>query len=98
MQPKKAWEPIDLSDCGMVTEVSEVHLKKARCARNSAGQPAGFPLRVGGGQEERTGPMFVTEWGMVSEASAVSRKALKPMFMTESGMVTEVSTAQPSKA
>ena len=40
-----------------------------------AGQPTGSFDEWGGGQEERTSPMDVTESGIVTEVSAVSRKA-----------------------
>ena len=55
----------------MVTDLSLMEKTKARCARNSAGQPAGSLDEWGGGREERTGPMDVTESGMVTEVSAV---------------------------
>ena len=58
----------------MVTEVSAVP-PKAFCARNSAGQPAGSLDEWGGGREERTAPMDVTEAPMVTEVIRVSAKA-----------------------
>ena len=56
----------------MVTEVSAV-FRKACCARNSAGQPAGSLDEWDGWREERTWPMDVTESPMVTEVSAVAR-------------------------
>ena len=53
----------------MMTEVSGVPAK-AHCAQNSTGQPTGSLDEWGGGQEERTPPMDVTESPMVTEVSA----------------------------
>ncbi len=66
---------MDVTELPMVTEVSAV-LRKAFCARNSAGQPTVSLDEWGGGREKRTGPMDSTEPGMVTEVSAVSAKAL----------------------
>ena len=62
---------MDVTESGMVTEVSAV-FRKAFCARNSAGQPADSLDEWGGGREERTVPMDVTESPMVAEVSAIT--------------------------
>ena len=51
----------------MHTFVSAVADQNANCARNSAGQPTGSLDEWGGGREERTLPMDVTESPMVTE-------------------------------
>ena len=57
-------------ESGMMTEVRSVD-RKAYCARNSAGQPAGSLDEWGGGREERNLPMDETETPMGTEVSAV---------------------------
>ena len=59
---------MDVTESGIVTEVSAVS-RTASCARNSAGQPVGSLDEWGGGREERTLPMYLTELGMVTEVS-----------------------------
>ena len=56
---------MDSTESGMVAEVSAVS-RKALCARNSAGQPAGSPDERGGRREERTATMAVVVSGMVT--------------------------------
>ena len=62
---------MSIIESGIVTEVSSIS-EKAGCARNSAGQPAGSLDEWGGGREERTLPMDVTEMPMVAEVSEVA--------------------------
>ena len=62
---------MDVTEAPMVTEVRP-EPRKADCARNSAGQPACSLDEWGGGREERTEPMDVTESGRVTEVSAVA--------------------------
>jgi hypothetical protein len=56
---------MDSTESPMVAEVRALS-RKASCARKSAGQLAGSLDEWGGGREERTSPMDVTESGMLT--------------------------------
>lgn len=46
-------------------------------------------------QQKALPPMFVTEFGMITEVRSQPLKALFPMLVTELGIVTEVRPLQP---
>ena len=63
---------MDVTESPRKTDLSDQASSKAYCSRNSAGQPTVSLDEWGGGREERTSPMYLTESGMVTEVSAVA--------------------------